>query len=161
MPIFTTAGAKLFIGMVLQPKTADFVALDFQPQTWIEIAPLEGLGTLGDAAEAVTFTSLSNSRRMKIKGARDAGTVEVVAGLDYSDPGQIALLAAEKSKHNFAFKIVLPDAPEGGTPSERLFIAMVMSATEAYEQADNVMKLNASLGVNSNVVRVNAAAGTP
>ena len=50
------------------------------------------------------------------------------------------------------------DAPAGGTPSERYFIAKVGSASEAYDTANAVMKLNASLWVNSNVVRVNAAA---
>jgi hypothetical protein len=53
---------------------------------------------------------------------------------------------------------VLNDAPPAGTPSERLFIAKVMSQSEQYDAANSVMKLNASLGVNSNVVRVNAEA---
>ncbi|WP_237685028.1 hypothetical protein [Szabonella alba] len=53
--------------------------------------------------------------------------------------------------------MVLNDAPPGGTPSERYFVAVVGSASEAYDTANNVIKLNASLWVNSNVVRVNAA----
>lgn len=85
--------------------------------------------------------------------------MEVVCGLDYSDAGQIALVAAEKEIHDYAFKLVLNDAPAGGTPSERCFIAKVGSAVEALDTANNVMKLNASLWVNSNVVKVNAAPG--
>ena len=50
------------------------------------------------------------------------------------------------------------DAPAGGTPSERLFIAKVASQSEQYDTANSVMKLNLSLAVNSNVVRVDAAA---
>lgn len=83
--------------------------------------------------------------------------MDVVCGIDYADAGQIALLAAEKSRENFAFRLVLNDAPTGGTPSERMFIAAVGSAVEAFDTANNVMKLNASLWVNSNVVKVNAA----
>ena len=70
---------------------------------------------------------------------------------------QIALLAAEKTIHDYAFRVVFNDAPAGGTPSERLFIGKVMSASEQLDQANNAMKLNASIAINSNVVRVAAA----
>jgi hypothetical protein len=157
MTIFTTAGSRLHIGAALAQKNVDFVSADFTSQTWTEIAPLEGLGTLGDTSESVTFDAIGEGRRKKMKGIRDAGNVEVVIGLDYADAGQIALIAAEKTPHDYAFKITLNDAPPGGTPGQRLFIAQVMSVAEAYDQANSVVKLNATLAVNSNVVRVPAA----
>jgi hypothetical protein len=83
--------------------------------------------------------------------------MEIVCGIDPNDPGQQAVIAAEKEIHDYAFKLVFNDAPPGGTPSERYFIAKVMSQSEQYDQATSVMKLNISLGVNSNVVRVAAA----
>ena len=83
--------------------------------------------------------------------------MEVVCGIDYSDAGQIAALAAEKTDENYAFKLEFDDAPAGGTPSERYFVAMVGGASEQLDTANNVMKLNLSLWINSNVVRVNAA----
>src|SRR5690606_29518537 len=86
------------------------------------------------------------------------GSMAVVADLDYADPGQIALIAAEKSAHSFAFKLVFNDAPVGGTPSERYFVALVMSAAEQYNEANSVMALNATLEIDSNIVRVAAAA---
>ena len=157
MPIMATAKSKLFIGGVLAQKNADFVAADFTSQTWVEITPLEGLGTLGDSAEAITFDAIGSGRRKKLKGVRDAGTMELVIGLDMEDDGQIALLAAEKTSNDYAFKLERDDAPPGGTPSQRLFIAIVMSAAEAYDTVNNVTRLNASLAVNSNVVRGDAA----
>ena len=67
-------------------------------------------------------------------------------------------LAAEKTDNNYAIKIEFDDAPTGGTPSERYFIAIIGGASEQLDTANNVMKLNLSLWINSNVVRVNAAA---
>ena len=81
---------------------------------------MESLGTFGDTAEEINFTSIGEERVRKVKGARNSGTLELVMGIDYADAGQIALLAAEKEIHSYAFKVVFNDAPEGGTPSERL-----------------------------------------
>lgn len=157
MTIYATAGSKLFIGGVIDDLEDELAEADFNGQTWVEIKPMEGLGSLGDAAEPITFDAIGLGRRQKIKGVRDAGTMELVAGIDYANPGQAALLAAEKEDENYAFRLVFDDAPANGTPSERLFAAIVGSASEAFDTATAVMKLNASLWVNSNVVRIDAA----
>ncbi len=156
MPIFATAGAKVFIGTVLDAKPTDFVAADFTSQSWTQVNNLESIGTFGDTATEITFDDIGKNRTQKLKGTRNAGNMEMVCGIDYADAGQIALLAAEKSIHDYAFKVEFNDAPEGGTPSQRLFIAKVMSAAEQLDTANNVMKLNSTLGINSNIVRVNA-----
>ena len=161
MPIFATAGTKVFIGEALAAKTADFVVADFADIDWTEIGSLENIGSVGDTSAEVTFDDIGKGRTQKLKGTRNAGNCELVMGIDYADPGQIALLAAEKTPHDYAFKIEFNDKPAtGASPknSQRLFIAKVMSAAEALDQANNVMKLNATLGINSNVVRVNASA---
>lgn len=157
MTIYATNGAKLYIGGALAAKSADFVEADFTSQTWVEIGEVEALGTVGDTSAEITFDSISANRTRRLKGTRNAGSMEVVMGIDYEDPGQIALIAAEKTIHDYAFRIVMNDAPAGGTASERLFVAKVGSAAEALETANNVMKLNASLWVNSNVVHVDAS----
>lgn len=159
MTIFATAGAKLFIGTTKLQKNTDFVLADFSATnavTWKEIKELEALGSLGDTSEAVNFTSIDAARTRTLKGPRSAGTMELVMGIDYADPGQQALIAAEKTIHDYEFKLVLNDTPEGGTPSQRMFIGKVMSQAEQFDQANSVMKLNASLGVNSNIVRIDA-----
>lgn len=159
MTIYATAGAKLYIGVAKEQKSEDFVLADFSAAnavTWIEIKETEALGSLGDTSEAVNFTGIADARTRTLKGPRAAGTMEVVCGIDAADPGQIALIAAEKAIHDYEFRLVLNDAPAGGTASERYFIAKVMSQSEQFDQANSVMKLNASLAVNSNVVRVDA-----
>lgn len=158
MTIYATNGSKLYIGAALAAKSTDFVEADFASQTWVEIGEIEALGTLGDAANEISFDSISSSRTRRLKGTRNAGSMEVVAGLDYDDPGQLAVIAAEKTPHDYAFRLVLNDAPPGGSPSERLFVAKVASAAEALDGANSVMKLNMTLWVNSNVVKVDADA---
>lgn len=157
MPIFATAGAKLYIGGALAAKSTDFVVGDFTGETWTQINQLESLGSFGDTATEITMDILSEARTQRIKGTRSAGTMEVVAGIDYADAGQLAAIAAEKTRYDFAFKLEFNDAPSGGTPSERYFVAMVGGATEQLDTANNVMKLNLSLWINSNIVRVAAA----
>jgi hypothetical protein len=158
MTVFTSAGMKVFIGGVLSQKSTEFVLADFTtpPQTWVEIKEVEAAGSAGDTSEAVNLTALSDRRTRTLKGPRSAGTMELVCGIDAADPGQLAAIAAEKAIHDYAFKLQLNDAPVGGTPSERYFIAKVMSQSEQFDQANSVMKLNITLGINSNIVRVAA-----
>ncbi|MFN4102124.1 MAG: hypothetical protein ACK4GT_20370 [Pararhodobacter sp.] len=158
MTIYATAGARLYIGGPLPAKSSDFVLADFDTQTWVEIDETEGLGSAGDTSAEVTFDGINSARTRRLKGTRSGGTMEIVCGLDMADPGQIALIAAERTKHDYAFRVVLADAPAGGTPSERMFVAQVGSAAEQYDTANSVMKLNASLWVNSNIVKVAASA---
>lgn len=156
--LYATNGAKLFIGAAIAQQSDDFELTDFSGQTWLEIKELESLGTVGDTSAEISIDIIGEQRTKRLKGTRSAGTMEVVCGLDSADAGQAAAVAAEKTIHDYAFKLVLNDAPAGGTPSERYFIAMVAAAPEAFDAANNVMKQQLSLWVNSNVVKVNAAA---
>ena len=158
MTIYATNGARIYIGGALDTKSTDFVEADFAGQSaaWKEIGETENLGTVGDTASEITFDGINSQRTRRLKGTRNAGSMDLVMGIDYDDEGQKALIAAEKTPHDYAFRIVLNDAPAGGTPSERLFVAKVGSVAEAFDTANSVMKLNASLWVNSNVVKIDA-----
>lgn len=158
MTVFSTNGSKLYIGEPLAAKSTDFILTDFNSQTWVEIGETEGLGSVGDTSAEIAFQGIAANRDRRLKGTRNAGTMEIVCGLDYDDDGQIALVAAQNAKGDYAFKLVLNDAPAGGDPSERYFVAAVGSAVEAFDAANSVMKLQASLWVNSNIVKVNASA---
>lgn len=160
MTIYSTAGAKVFVGAAKASQTTDFVAADFTGESWTEIGSLESIGSVGDTSSEITFDDISKARTLKLKGSRNAGNMELVAGINYSDAGQIAMIAAEKTPNDYAFKIEFNDKPAtGASPknSQRLFIAKVMSAAEALDTANSVMKVTFSLGVNSNIVRVNAS----
>jgi hypothetical protein len=160
MALFPTAGARLFIGGPLAQKSDDFVAGDFTSQDWVEIKSLENLGTAGDTSEEVSIDLINEMRTKRFKGTRSAAPMELAFGLDLEDAGQIALIAAERERSDYAFKIEFDDAPmtTNGTPTTRLFIAQVASATEAYDSANNVTRLQSALWINSNLVRVAAAA---
>lgn len=157
MTIYATNGARLYIGGAMDTKSTDFVEGDFGSQTWVEIGETENLGTVGDTSSEIAFDSINAQRTRRLKGTRNAGSMDIVCGIDPDDAGQQALHLAEKTPHDYAFRIVLNDAPAGGSPSERLFVAKVASVAEAFDTANSVMKLNASLWVNSNVVKIDAA----
>lgn len=157
MAIFTTAGAKLYIGGALDGPAV--TPSSFTGIVWVEVRRLENLGSFGDTSEEITFDDIGEARRIKLKGPRDAGMMEVVAAIDSGDAGQTAVRAAEATPNDYAFRVVFNDAPVGGSASERRFVGKVMSVAEVLDGASNVMKLNMSIGVNSNVVRIDAAAG--
>jgi hypothetical protein len=80
----------------------------------------------------------------------------LVCDQDLSDAGQLALIAAGKTRNNYPFKIEATDAPVGGTASQRLFLGLVMGTPETFEGANDVRKLQANIEINSNIVVVAA-----
>lgn len=237
--LFPVAGSRIYIGGVLETKAFDFIAADFASQTWVEIDGWETMGAIGDAAQEIVTDLINRGRTIVQKGTRRAAAMENNFAIIDTDPGQIALIAAEKSRFNYAIRVVGDDAPpttpkpatitiaapgvitstghgwsigqrvqfsttgtlpsgivpgtdyflvatvnantfsvaatpggaaiettgtQSGTHtvqaiaqgSERLFIALVMSAAEQGGQANTVKMLNASLGINSNIVKVAA-----
>lgn len=156
--LFVTANSKIYIGAALAFAGVDLAAADFSSQVWTHIGGTTNLGSAGDTSELVTSNQIDIARTRKKKGTRNAGSMQVVADLDYADAGQLALIAAEKTPHSYAFRLVLDDAPAGGTPSERYFVAFVMTAGEQYEEANSALKLASTLEIDSNIVRVAAAA---
>lgn len=158
MAIYATAGSKVFIGQPKSAQSADLVAADFAAQSWVEIGWLESIGAFGDESSEVTFDAIGEGRTQKLKGIRNAGNMELVCGIDYTDQGQATLRGAQTEIFDYAIKVQFDDAPSGGTPSLRYFVAKVMTTREQLDGANNVMKLNATLGINSNVVYVNAHA---
>lgn len=154
--IFATNGAKLYIGGPITVPSTDLNAASFTAETWVEIGETENLGTFGDTSAEIAFDAIASSRTRRLKGTRNAGSLELVCGLDYSDAGQLALIAAEKTIFDYAFRIAFNDAPPGGTASERMFAAKVASVAEALDAANSVMKLNGQLWINSNIVKIAA-----
>ncbi|SKA26363.1 hypothetical protein [Consotaella salsifontis] len=157
--LFATAGSKLEIGGPLAFEGTDFVKADFDTAmaSAVVIGGTTNLGSAGDTSSLITSDQIAVSRTRKAKGTRNAGSMEILCDLDYSDPGQLALIAAEKTPHSYAFRLTFNDAPAGGTPSQRLFVALVMSVSEQLNEANNTVKLATTLEIDSNIVRVAAA----
>lgn len=161
MSLYPVAGCKIYIGTVLADKATDFVASDFAAVTWTAIDGWEQMGAIGDTAQVITTSLINRGRDIKQKGTRNAGSMQNVFAIVPADAGQIALIAAEKTNSNYAFKVELNDKPAGvgATPSQRLFIGLVTSAQEAGGEANTVQKLNATIEINSNIVPVAADEG--
>lgn len=156
--LFPTNGMHIYIGGVVADQDDDFVANDFSGQSWLEIGGLTNMGEFGDQSELISANIIPINRTKKAKGSRNAGSQALVFAADYGDAGQVALRAAEKTDDNYAIRVVFNDAPAGGTPSERIYIALVMGARYAFNEANNFNALNVALEINSNIVEVQASA---
>lgn len=156
--IYATSGAKFYIGQPISTQSADFVESDFDAMSWLEVGFLESVSAFGDEASVITFDAIGEGRTYKLKGTRNAGDLALVAAINPGDDGQLLLRAAEGGSDNYAFRVEFNDVPAGGsTPSYRYFVGLVTSAREQLDGANNVMKLNINIGINSNVVRTYAS----
>lgn len=153
MTISTGSGVRLYIGGVNNNRESDLA--DYVADSYIEIGEVEDGGEFGDESEVVTFTSLADGRVRKLKGARDAGTMQIVVGDDTTDEGQQALEAAEAEPHDYNLKVVLNDAITlGGSGSTHYFTGKVMSKRRTGIQSNSVVRRQFTIGINSAITEV-------
>lgn len=155
--LYPVAGQRFFIGPAMEMPDEDVDATAFAAISWTEIKNWETMGAIGDAAQLITTSLISRQRDIKQKGTRNAGSMQNNFAVSATDPGQIALIAAEGTNNNYPFKIQGNDAPSaGGSPkaSERLFVGLVTSAQEQGGGANTVRMLSSTIEINSNVVRI-------
>jgi hypothetical protein len=150
--IITATGTKIYIGGAVTEAQADTLAEFEAMSAWTEIGLVENLNAFGDKSNSVTFASLADSRMRKAKGVRDAGDFTIVCAHDPTDAGQAAVDAAEATKNTYAFKVVIPDAPDN-TYSDTLqfFRALVMGKRKNIGTADNVMRNEYDVAIDSEV----------
>lgn len=168
MAIHKTAGAKFYIGPVINPDDlnamTDTAAVTyFEGLTgWVEVEEVEDLGDHGDSSEAITFTAVSNRRVRKLKGSKDAGTKNIVVGRDPLDDGQVALAAAEGTDFNYAFKVLHADARTADyTDSVDYFGGMVMSKATQQGAVNTVTRRTFPIGINTAIYEVLSEDETP
>src|SRR5262245_23513936 len=151
--IITASGSRMYIGgNAVTSAEMDTLAEFEAVTTWTEIGLIESMGEFGDAANEVTFAALGDARIRKSKGARDAGTMEVVVGHDPLDTGQLAVETAEQTNSNYPFKVVIPDGPtDAYQDSIFYFRALVMSRRLNVGTNDNVVRKTYNIGINSEV----------
>lgn len=157
--LFPVAGSKIYIGGVKATQTADFTSSNFSAESWTEIDGWSQMGAVGDAAQVITTALINRGRDVKQKGTRNAGSMQNVFAVISGDAGQTALIAAEGTSQNYAFKIAFDDAATSPaspapTPTIKYFVGLVTSAQEAGGAANTVRNLNATIEINSNVVTV-------
>lgn len=110
MALSPVAGTRIYIGGVLNDKSSDFIASDFASQTWVEIDGYQSAGPLGDAAQEIATDLINRGRTVLQKGTRRSPATEHVFATIKTDPGQMALVAAQKTAFNYAFRILDADA---------------------------------------------------
>lgn len=156
--LLPVAGCKIYIGDVLAPKNANFVAADYSAITWVEIDGWKTMGSFGDTATLITDAIINRGRDQKQKGTKNAGAMENVFGTLNLDPGQIAMAAAQETDDNYAFKIEFNDMPSGGASNtEALFIGLVMGTPRQGGGANDPRNTSSTIEINSNIVFVPAA----
>jgi len=159
MTVNTAQGARFYIGTTQSiDETSSVTALaDFEADSYVEVGEVEDLGEFGDQSDEVNFTALGDGRVRKIKGPRNAGSMNLVVGSDSNDEGQDAMIAAEAQTLDYNFKVVANDAVTiGGNASVRYFRGKVMSKRENFGNASNVVRRTFAVGVNSAVYEVAA-----
>ena len=129
MSINSSAGTKLYICATANPTATD--SSTYAALTWVEVNEVETIPEFGDAASAITYTSLSDSRVRKLKGAYDAGSLSVTMAHDPSDAGQTDCATAALTPYSYAFKVVAADAANASaTDSVRSSFSRSARATE-------------------------------
>lgn len=152
----TAAGCRIALG----GKTGAETETEYKADTYVDIGEVEDLGEFGDTFSSVTFTSLGDGRVRKYKGTADAGDITLAIGLDNGDAGQAALKVAHKdrSKGDYNVKITLndgdPTASPAINPTTFYFRVKVMNNTVAAGSADNVVRRNVTLAINSDVLEI-------
>jgi len=111
--LYPVAGAKFYIGPAVNsvPDDADVDATDFASVSFTEVKGWQTMGAIGDAATLISEDVISQGRTLKAKGTRNAGSMQNNFIILPTDPGQIALIAAESTDYNYPFKIAFDDAP--------------------------------------------------
>ena len=160
--LYAVAGLKFFIGGELAPDKEDMEATDFSSIVWKEVDGWETMGAIGDNYALITASLINRGRDVKMKGTANAGQMQNQFAVLAGDAGQLAIIAASKTRKNYAFKIEFNDTPSTGsapTPSMKYFVGMVMSAQEQGGNANTARMLSSTIEINSNIVDVAAAAG--
>jgi hypothetical protein len=109
--LYPVAGSKFFIGPAMELPDVDVTEADFASVVWTEVKNYMEAGALGDAAALITTPLIDRGRDMKQKGTRNAPSRQDNFAVAINDPGQIALLAAEKTVYNYPFRVDLNDPP--------------------------------------------------
>ena len=153
MAINGSAGTKLYICASANPTATD--ASQYAALSWVEVKEVETIPEFGDAASAINFIALSDSRVRKLKGAYDAGQLTIPMAHDPNDAGQTDCATAALTPYSYAFKIVAADAPNASaTDSVFYFQAKVMSFRLNPQGANNVTMRQLVLDIDTAITAV-------
>lgn len=101
---FSSAGSRVYLsaGVPTALDTGSFGAL-----AYTEILAVSDIGMIGPEAAVINFNPVGDNNTYVSKGTRNNGGLDLKGARKDDDPGQILLVAAEKSYNNYALKLVL------------------------------------------------------
>ena len=109
----TNKGRKVFICTTPQPTNLD--QSQYAGLTWVEVSNVGSIGEAGTNTNIVSYDELATEVTQKQKGISNAGDPTIECARNPTDPGQVALRAAGKSKSLYALKFEDNDAPDGNS----------------------------------------------
>lgn len=143
------AGSALYIGEPQSMLPLDRALSVPLAQDWTAIAGGESFGVLGVAWETYAFAPDSPdpevTRTIKTNMAPQA--MQLIFGQLPEDPGQVQLWDAARSQFDYGFRL---DFGEG---QQRYWLGLVTGLGEVFDVADSVIKLQATIQVNSSIVK--------
>lgn len=152
--------AQLWVAPVADTDTLVNAAA-YAALTWTQVKRISSIGALGPTSNLVTATDLDESLVVSAKGVRDNGNLDCTCIVKRSDAGQSALITAEGTNVNFAFKRVPRDRLNAtGTDSIAYCFGLVNGAQESELTSDGVFMITFNIKINSNIIRVAATAGS-
>ena len=161
MALQTGANKKIYIAVTTgeQANQAAYEAIT----DWVEVEDTESIGEIGDESADVTFLGLGDGRVQHLKGSRDAGIQPLIFAFKddaYGSPlgGQGHLLAASEDTTNtvYNFKVSYEDSTSSPLGhSTRYYGGFVGTFREAVTGADDVLRVNCDVRINTAIVRVN------
>jgi hypothetical protein len=153
MGVNTAGGVDVAIGGVDSSLNHDLAW--YQAESYISLGEVEDGGQFGDESSAIPFTALKDARTKKFKGPRDAGTMAIVCGVDSTDEGQDAMVAAEATKFDYSFRVIFNDAITlSGLGTHSYFSGKVMSKRKNIGNASNVVRYTFNVGINTAIQEV-------
>lgn len=155
MATTTNRGAKVYVGPA---NNAAKTSGEYAALTWTLVGEVTDIPQFGDNANLVTSEPLAEGRVRKQKGTRNAGSMTLQYDLDPADTGQADLDAAAQADDFHAFRIELDDAGDGSpnSPTTFYFHAFVMGAPVTIGTANNFVRKQATLEIDSDVLQVDA-----
>ena len=156
----TGASKKFYISTTTgeQANQAAYEAL-----AWTEVEWVEAIGEFGDSTTPVNLILLGDARVQKFKGSSDAGTLQLTMAFKddaYGSPlgGQGLMLQANEDTTStvYNFKVSFEDSTSSPLGhSTRYFGGQVGTFVESVPGADEILRVNSEVRINTAIVRVN------
>lgn len=133
--LLPTAGGRLYISAL-------------PVLSWTEVAHVEALGTVGiewDTENANGFASNELGQTVRVfKTTLRPSVMQIVMGIEASDPGQLLVWQAVRSYDEYAFRLTFP-----GVAAARNWRGLVTAFREIFDTANSVIRLQADVHVAS------------